>query len=73
MMYFIGCKNAKEIENRYLQWVKTLHPDKGGNTEHFQQMQQEYNDLISGKVKERKKKVQEKLFNDRQNVFRLLL
>lgn len=58
MMYFIGCKNAKEIEDRYLQWVKILHPDKGGNTDHFQTMQQEYNDLKSGKHKQTKKKIE---------------
>lgn len=58
MMYFVGCKNADEIDERYKQWVKILHPDKGGNTEHFQAMQQEYNDIKTGKVK-RKKVVKE--------------
>lgn len=60
MMYFAGCKNKADIETRYKQWVKILHPDKdGGNTQQFQDMQSEYNNIISGKVKKPKKPVQE--------------
>ena len=60
MMYFAGCKNKADIETRYKQWVKVLHPDKdGGNTQQFQNMQSEYDLIISGKIKKPKKPVQE--------------
>jgi len=60
MMYFVGCKNKTDVEARYKQWAKILHPDKdGGNTQQFQDMQNEYNTIISGKVKKPKKPVQE--------------
>lgn len=72
MIYFVGCKNANEIEERYKQWVKILHPDKGGNTEHFQSMQEEYNNIKSGKTKKRKIKTdsvkQEPIINNQENV-----
>lgn len=60
MMYFAGCQNKADIEIRYKQWVKVLHPDKdGGNTKQFQSMQSEYDIIKNGKVKKPKKPVQE--------------
>jgi hypothetical protein len=50
MIYFVDCKTKEDATNRWKQWVKILHPDHGGKTEQFQKMQQEYEDILSGKV-----------------------
>ena len=51
MHYFSGCKNIAEVKDRYKKWSKILHPDTGGNGDHFKEMQGQYNELIEGKKK----------------------
>jgi hypothetical protein len=76
MIYFVGCKDNKEIEQRYKQWAKVLHSDTGGNDKQFQDMQLEYATIKSGKKvnqKENKepevKKVKTKVDPDEMIVF----
>lgn len=40
--YFEFCYTAEELQDKYRAICKLLHPDKGGNKEAFQQMQEEY-------------------------------
>lgn len=51
MHYFSGCKNTAEVKDRYKKWSKILHPDIGGNDDHFKEMQSQYNEMIEGKKK----------------------
>lgn len=41
-MYFSNCHTAEECKARYRELSKKLHPDKGGSSSDFQQMQEEY-------------------------------
>lgn len=41
-MYFDRCYTPDELKLRYRELSKLLHPDKGGNTAQFQDMQNEY-------------------------------
>jgi len=55
MHYFSGCKNIEEVKDRYKKWSKILHPDLGGNADHFKEMQGQYNELLAGKKKKQEK------------------
>jgi DnaJ-class molecular chaperone len=55
MHYFSGCKNIEEVKDRYKKWSKILHPDLGGNADHFKDMQDQYDNLVSGKKKKQDK------------------
>ena len=43
--YFKGCETKEQLSKRYKQLCKELHPDSGGDTDLFQEMQTEYNRL----------------------------
>ena len=43
MGYFNDCYTPEELKTKYRQLAKSLHPDKGGNKQQFQEMQGEYN------------------------------
>jgi len=43
----------EEVKDRYKKWSKILHPDLGGNADHFKDMQDQYDDLFSGKKKKK--------------------
>lgn len=46
--YFAGCDTAEKLNARYKQLCKAFHPDSiGGDTESFQKMQQEYENLVN--------------------------
>lgn len=40
--YFEFCYTLDELQDKYRTICKRLHPDKGGNKEDFQHMQEEY-------------------------------
>ncbi len=42
MKYFNNCHTPSEIKDQYRYWCKKLHPDKGGNSVEFREMQEEY-------------------------------
>lgn len=71
MHYFFGCKSIEEVKDRYKKWSKILHPDTGGNADHFKEMQSQYNELIEGKKKKNQKsekpKKENQGFNTMQN------
>lgn len=41
-MYFNNCFTPEDIHALYRYWAKRLHPDAGGSTKEFQDMQNEY-------------------------------
>lgn len=43
--YFSGCSTEQELKKKHREWAKKLHPDKGGNSEEFKKMQEEYETL----------------------------
>ena len=45
--YFTDCTTTEEITARYKELVKELHPDMGGTTEDFQELQEEYEAALS--------------------------
>jgi hypothetical protein len=51
-MYFDTITNVNELKTKYHEYVKTMHPDRGGHLHTFQQMQAEYEnklkDMLSG-------------------------
>lgn len=59
MIYFVNCKTEQDIQQRYKQWAKVLHPDSGGNESDFKAMQKEYAELKNNnyRVEEKPKKV----------------
>lgn len=40
--YFQGCTTNEEIKKQYRRLVKILHPDNGGDSEEFKEMQQQF-------------------------------
>lgn len=40
--YFKDCKTEQETRNLYVSLAKILHPDRGGSTRDFQEMQNQY-------------------------------
>lgn len=46
MIYFQNITNLEKAKIRYRALAKQLHPDKGGSTFAFQQMQGEYKSLL---------------------------
>lgn len=40
--YFYDCKTAEEAKSKYRNLAKVMHPDKGGDTKTFQEMQTQY-------------------------------
>jgi hypothetical protein len=67
-MYFVGCKDNKEVEQRYKQWAKVLHSDTGGNDKQFQDMQLEYASIKSGKTTKQEKVEQPKVNKNKTKV-----
>jgi hypothetical protein len=67
-MYFVGCKDNKDIEQRYKQWAKVLHSDTGGNDKQFQDMQLEYASIKSGKTTKQEKVEQPKVNKNKTKV-----
>ncbi len=43
--YFVGVQSLRDLEQRYKEYIKTLHPDKGGSPEEYVQMKREYERL----------------------------
>jgi hypothetical protein len=48
MNYFEGITDLEQAKQRYREWAKQLHPDKGGTAIEFQKMQEEYKSLLIG-------------------------
>lgn len=46
MNYFLGITDIEQAKLHYRKLAKQLHPDKGGTALEFQQMQQEYKQLL---------------------------
>jgi len=44
--FFHGCKTSDDIRQKYLRMAKQLHPDLGGTTAEFQEMQNQYEKKI---------------------------
>jgi curved DNA-binding protein CbpA len=65
MDYFVGCKNIDEVKDRYKKWSKILHPDLGGNEEHFKIMSEQYNGLLNNKKKKKEKAPKAQIINDK--------
>ena len=40
--YFNGCNTERELKKKHREWCMKLHPDRGGDVEHFRAMQEEY-------------------------------
>lgn len=45
VQYFDGCLTLYEVETRYKQLRKLLHPDTGGSNEEFSEMMRQYRNL----------------------------
>jgi len=45
MKYFNKCKTAEELKKEYKEMAKKLHPDNGGNTSEFQEMQADFSSM----------------------------
>ena len=43
--YFQDCSTKEQAKERYRKLLKELHPDRGGSTEEFQEMQRQYEQL----------------------------
>lgn len=46
MTYFKGIKTIEDLKEKYRDLCKELHPDNGGDTRKFQDMQNEFTDLF---------------------------
>lgn len=44
--YFENLSTEEEIQARYKELVKEMHPDRGGTTEDFQELQREYEEAL---------------------------
>lgn len=40
--YFDGCKTKEEVKNQYRALAQTLHPDMGGSTDEFAELNRQY-------------------------------
>ena len=45
-MYFDNISSAEDLKKQYKNYVKTMHPDRGGHLHTFQSMQAEYHDKL---------------------------
>ena len=45
MRFFNNCRTAEEAKKKYRENCKQFHPDNGGSTEEFQQMQAEFSEI----------------------------
>jgi DnaJ-class molecular chaperone len=45
MKYFNNIKDLQELKKAFIKWCKKLHPDNGGDSEAFKEMQNEYGKL----------------------------
>ena len=45
-MYFDNVNKADDLRKAYREYVKVLHPDRGGDKTAFQSMQQEYEEKL---------------------------
>lgn len=44
--HFANCYTTEEVKARYKTLAKTLHPDKGGTKEDFQELQNQYEQIL---------------------------
>jgi DnaJ-class molecular chaperone len=45
MTYFNNINDLQELKKAFIKWCKKLHPDNGGDSEAFKEMQNEYSKL----------------------------